>query len=334
MVGGEAVDGSFMSLPPIPAIVAVLFCAALFVLLFQYLFPRPAPWRLVGAAVVAGAVCTYGLSVILRHLVGAGLASFDSLTTIPAAFTFAILRVGLPEELTKAVATLIALAPFWRRVSPAQAFQATLYCAVGFAIVENQGYATAFGQHALLMAFGRGFLATLTHTLLAMIFGLFLMRFVAHGWRQWHLLVIGYLVTAAAHALYDTGMLPILSEFLRTKNVTVPTMLMALPVVLVSIALVLVTGLWALRRAIRRAACDDLIVTEAGHQATVRRWRWSGNTMLPLGVLGFVAAIAWGVFAEVPQPDKPDLGNALMSAFGFAGAILAMILGWVLRQKR
>ena len=178
-----------MTLPPIPAIAAVLFCAALFVLLFQYLFPRPAPWRLVGAAVVAGAVCTYVLSVILRHLVGTGPASFDDLTTIPAAFTFAILRVGLPEELTKAVAALLALAPFWRRVSPAQAFQAALYSAVGFAIVENQGYATAFGQHALLIAFGRGFLATLTHTLLAMIFGLFLMRFVAHGWRHWHLLV-------------------------------------------------------------------------------------------------------------------------------------------------
>ena len=91
-----------MTLPPIPAIAAVLFCAALFVLLFQYLFPRPAPWRLVGAAVVAGGVCTYVLSLILRHLVGTGPARFDDLTTIPAAFTFAILHVGLPEELTKA----------------------------------------------------------------------------------------------------------------------------------------------------------------------------------------------------------------------------------------
>lgn len=323
-----------MTLPPIPAIAAVLFCAALFVLLFQYLFPRPAPWRLVGAAVVAGAVCTYVLSLVLRQLMDTGLTSFDNLTTIPAAFSFAILRVGLPEELTKAVAALLALAPFWRRATPAQAFQAVLFCAIGFAIVENQGYATAFGQHAMLMAFGRGFLATLTHTLLSMIFGLFLMRFVAHGWRQWHLLIIGYLVAAGTHALYDTGMLPILSEFLRTRNVTVPTMLMALPVVLVGIALVLVAGLWSLRRAIRRAACDDLIVTEARHQAVVRRWRWSGNIVLPLGFLGLVAAIAWGVFAEVPQPDKPDLGTALISASGFAGAIFAMILGWVLRQKR
>lgn len=333
-----------MTLPPIPAIAAVLFCAALFILLFQYLFPRPAPWRLVGAAVVAGAVCTYVLSLVLRHLVGTGPASFDDLTTIPAAFTFAILRVGLPEELTKSVAALLALAPFWRRVTPAQAFQAALYSAVGFAIVENQGYATAFGQHALLMAFGRGFLATLTHTLLAMIFGLFLMRFVAHGWRHWHLLIIGYLVAAGAHALYDTGMLPILSEYLRAardagsfmagQSVSVDTLLTAVPVMIGGITLVLVAGLGALRRAIRRAACDDLIVTEARHHAVVRRWHWSGNIVLPLGVLALVAAIAWGVFAEAPQPGKPDLANALISTFGFAGGLFAMIVGWVLWQKR
>lgn len=329
-----------MTLPPIPAIAAVLFCAALFILLFQYLFPRPAPWRLVGAAVVAGAACTYVLSVILRHLVGTGPASFDGLTTIPAAFTFAILRVGLPEELTKAVAALLALAPFWRRVSPAQAFQAALYAAVGFAIVENQGYAAAFGQKAVLMAFGRGFLATLTHTLLAMIFGLFLMRFVAHGWRGWHLLVMGYLAAAGAHALYNTGLLPIVAEALRAMragdlaSINVPTIAGAVPFVIGGITLVLVAGLWALRRAIRRAACDDLIVTEARHQAVVRRWHWSGTIVLPFGFLALVAAIAWGMFAEASQPDKPDLANALISIFGFAGGIFAMIAGWVLWQKR
>jgi RsiW-degrading membrane proteinase PrsW (M82 family) len=329
-----------MSLPPVPAIAAVLFCAALFILLFQYLFPRPAPWRLAAAAVVASGVCTYLLSVILRYLVGTGLAGFDGLTTIPAAFSFAILRVGLPEEATKVVATLIALAPFWRKVTPAQAFQASLFSAVGFAIVENQGYATAFGQHAMLMAFGRGFLATFTHSLLAMIFGLFLMRFVAHGWRHWHILVIGYLAAAGCHALYDTGLLPILAETLRAMrggdlaNINVEVILGAVPFVIGGIALVLAAGLWSLRRAIRRAACDDLVVTEARHQAMVRRWRLSGTILLPLGFLGLAAAIAWGVFSEAPQPDKPDLGNALISTFGFAGAIFAMILGWVVRQKR
>jgi biopolymer transport protein ExbB/TolQ len=41
------------------------------------------------------------------------------------------------------------------------------------------------------------------------------------------------------------------------------------------------------------------------------------------------------VFAGSPQATpEPDLGAALVTASGFAAAIFAMILGWVLRQKR
>jgi len=324
-----------MTLAPIPALVAVLFCAALFILLFQYLFPRPAPWRLAGAALLAGILCTLLLSVMLHRFVETGLSSFDGLTSLSAALPFAIWRIGLPEEAAKSLAALLALIPFWRRATPAQAFQTSLFVAVGFAIVENQGYATAFGQHAMLMAFGRGFLATLTHSLLAMIFGLFLMRFAARGWRDWHLPVIGYLVAAGAHALYDTGMLPILSEFLRTNNVSTPTVVTAAPVVVGGIALVLVGGLWSLRRAIRRAAAEDEISADPRHQAVVRRWRWSGNLLLLLGLVGLVAAIATGIYAESPEGgDMADLGAALLIAIGFAATVFAMVLGWVLRQKR
>ena len=325
-----------MTLASIPALVAVLFCAALFILLYQFIFPRRAPWLLVGAAVLAGIICTLLLGVALRHLVGTGLASFEGLRTVSAALPFAILRVGLPEEGVKALAAMLALAPFWRRATPAQAFQAPLFAAVGFAIVENQGYATVFGNYAMIMAFGRGFLATLTHTLLAMIFGLFLMRFVARGWRHWHLPVIGYLVAAGVHALYDTGMLPILSEYLGTKNVSESTMIAALPVVVGGIALVLIGGLWSLRKAIRQAAGEDAITVEPQHQAAVRRWRWSGNILMLLGLLGLAAATASAVFAESPQAatSTPDLGKELIVASGFGASIFFMILGWVLRQKR
>ena len=194
------------------------------------------------------------------------------------------------------------------------------------------------------MAFGRGFLATLTHTLLAMIFGLFLMRFVAHGWRQWHLVVIGYLAAAGAHALYDTG--PVADpprEALKgdarpvdVASISVPIIANpAVPYVIGGITLVLVAGLWALRRAIRRAACDDLIVSEAHHQAVVRRWHLSGNIVLPLGALALIAAIAWAMLAEgAPQPGKPDLDNALIIIIGFASGVFAMIVGWMMWQKR
>ncbi len=177
-----------MTLASIPALLAVLFCATLFILLFQYLFPRPAPWKLIGAALAAGIICTIALTQILRQFVPPGLSGLEELTTIATALPFAVFRVGLPEEGAKALGAVLALLPFWRRATPPAAFQAALVVAVGFAIVENLGYAKAFGEHAMLMAFGRGFLATLIHTLVAMIFGAFLMRFVARGWRHWHLL--------------------------------------------------------------------------------------------------------------------------------------------------
>ena len=85
-----------MTLAPIPALAAVLVCAALFILLYQYLFPRPAPWRLVGAALLTGIVCTFLLGVILHRVVETGLSSFEVLTTISAALPFAIWRIGLP----------------------------------------------------------------------------------------------------------------------------------------------------------------------------------------------------------------------------------------------
>jgi len=323
-----------MTLAPIPAVLAILFCATLFVLLFQYLFPRRAPWKLVGVAVLAGIVCTILLSLVLRRFVAPGLSGLETLTSISSALPFAILRVGLPEEGTKALAAMLALLPFWRRATPAEAFQAALFVAVGFAIVENQGYATVFGDYAILIAFGRGILATLTHTLLAMIFGAFLMRFVARGWRHWHLPVIGYLAAAGCHALYDAGMLPILAEYLTTKTVGIPTVLTAMPIVVGGIALVLIAGLWSLRNAIRRAASDDPITAEPHHQATVRRWRWSANALLLPGGVGLVAAIAYAVFTETPQSETPDLRNALVAVTGFAAAVFALILSWVLRQKR
>jgi hypothetical protein len=110
--------------------------------------------------------------------------------------------------------------------------------------------------------------------------------------------------------------------------------LRALPMIIGGIGLVLVAGLWSLRRAIRRAACDDMITTEASHRAAVRRWHWSGNGLLLIGAVGFVAAITWGMTAEAPATVTPDMETALLTAIGFAGPIFLVILGWLARQKR
>ena len=324
-----------MTLNDSPTLLIGLFCAGLFILLFQYLFPRRAPWRLVACALVSGIIVTYLLTVILRHAVEPGLDALQGLHSSWDAVRFATLRAALPEEATKGVATLLALLPFWRRANPAQAFQAALIVAVGFALVENRGYAAAFEGYGVLIAFGRGFMATFIHATVAMTFGAFLMRFVAGGWKGWHHILLGYLAASVCHALHDAGLMLPTAEYLRTGTVAPMTVLSAAPMVLLGFGLLLVWGLWSLRYATRRAARGDPIVEEPRHQLAVRRWRRAGAVLLVLGGLGLIGAIVWIVLAEsaTGEPNKAML-YGLVGAGGIIGALFLLLLGWVLRQKR
>jgi hypothetical protein len=149
-------------------------------------------------------------------------------------------------------------------------------------------------------------------------------------------------VPADCHALYDVGMLPIMAEYVKglraggglKATVSIPTVLSSVPFVIAGITLVLIAGLWSLRSAIRRAAADDPITADPRHQTIVRRWRWSANTLLVLGGVGLIGAIAYAVLVESPQTETPDLPAALNGVIGFAAAIFALIVSWVLRQSR
>jgi RsiW-degrading membrane proteinase PrsW (M82 family) len=311
-----------------------LFCAALFILLFQYLFPRRAPWLLVACALVSGLVVTYILTLILKHSVEPGLTALQQLTSLADAMRFATLRAALPEEATKSIGALLALVPFWRRATPAQAFQAALIAAIGFAIVENRGYAAAFAEYGLLIAFGRGFMASFIHATVAMTFGAFLMRFVAGGWKGWHLILFGYLAASALHALHDAGLMLPASEFLRTGTVTPETVISAAPMIVFGFGALLVCGLWSLRDATRRAAQGDPITEDLRHQAWVRRWRLAGNIVLVLGALCVAGAIAWIFLGNAAEGDRAAMQQGLILVGGIVLGLFALLLGWVLRQKR
>lgn len=318
----------------LPALLVGLLCAVFFILLFQYLFPRPAPWRLVACALGAGIVVTYLFTLLLEHFAVPTMAAIQQLKTLSDALRFAALRAALPEEATKGIATLVALLPFWRRATPAQAFQAALIVAVGFAVVENRGYAAAFHGYALLIAIGRGLLATFIHATVAMIFGAFLMRFVAGGWRGWHLPILGYLAASLAHALHDAGLMLPMVEFMTTETVAPDTVLSAIPMVLFGFGLLLVWGLWSLGNATRRAAAGDSLTDDPQHQAIVRNWRRAANVMLVIGALGLAGAIAWLVVAETTGDQADVLRQGLTGAVGVAIGLFLVLLSWVLRQKR
>jgi hypothetical protein len=105
--------------------------------------------------------------------------------------------------------------------------------------------------------------------------------------------------------------------------------------VLFGSGVLLVSGLWSLRSATRRAALGDPIVEEPRHQRSVWRWRLAGNVFLVLGGLGLIAAIIWIVLAE-SQPGEPDKAMlyGMFGAGAIIGALFLFLIGWVLRQKR
>lgn len=322
-----------MTLDFIAPLLTGLVCAALFVLLFQKLFPRPAPWGLTALALLSGIVITAIFTLLLVRFAMPGLEALQALSSQAEALRFAILRVGLPEEATKALAALLALLPFRRRATPAQAFQCALFAAIGFAIVENSGYVAAFESYGMLVALGRGLVATFMHALLAMIFGGFLMRFVAGGWRGWHLPLLGYLAASACHALYDVGLLLPAGEFLRTGSVGVETMLAAFPVVLAGFGLLFAAGFWSLGRATRRAAAADPIAADPAHQRSVRNWRRTSGIAFSVGALALGGGVAWALMGDFITTDTDEL-QAYAWLGTMIGALFAILLGIVLRQKR
>lgn len=354
-----------MTLAAIPSFLAILFCASLFVLLYQYLLPRPAPWRLVAVALGAGMACTLALVGIMTYLITGAHEQFLEIDSLLGALPIAIFRAGLPEEFVKALAAFLAILMFRRHISPAAAFQVPLFVAVGFAVVENNGYSDAFPEFRMLIAFGRGFMATFIHSLLAVIQGVILMRMVmprvgtaegslepdaaaaatpsgALDWSKWYIPLLGMLVAAACHAFYDWGLLPLTAEFLRTGTVQEATAGLPLAVGACGIATLFVAGLWCLKIGTRRAAMWDPIVNEPRHIARVATWRKAGMWVMLLAAVVFIGGIGCFVMAGISgfkagaeaaaSPQVQQL--ALIGALGVAGAIFLTIIGWVVRQKR
>jgi len=341
-------------IPPLPSLAAVLVCAALMVTLYQVLFPRPARWYVVALALVLGGALTISLTVLLTPT-GERLSEIHDLWS---ALRIVVLTVGLPEEAVKGVAALVTILVFRRVMTPPMAFQAALFAALGFAVVENALYAKAFESVSLLIALGRGFIASFIHSLMMMIQGTFLMRFVATGWRRWHLPVIGWLLAAAAHAGFDWGMLQPLTVYL-TKGGDPMAMeaaiMQALPVLIVGIPAPFIIGLWLFRGALRQAGDTEAALfsefdeSSAGDLALYKRrlgrWQRAGNVLVTIGVVGFVVAIgiagyvaaSGGLPPPSPQATPPDLGE-VKGSIGVTAAIVAspaaFILGLLLRWKR
>jgi RsiW-degrading membrane proteinase PrsW (M82 family) len=331
-------------IPPLPSMIAVLVCAALMVTLYQALFPRPARWPLVALALVLGGGLTFFLTLLLTPT-GQRLGEIHDLWS---ALRIVVLTVGLPEEAVKGLAALIALLALrlaGRAPTPAEAFQAALFAALGFAVVENALYAKAFAEVSLLIALGRGFIASFIHSLMMMIQGTFLARLVASGWRRWDLAILGWLCAAAAHAGFDWGMLRPLVVYLQKGDeaAMIAAVLPSLPVLVIGIPAPFVIGLWLFHRALRAAGVADPRSQEPGYPARIARWRKAGGIVMILGAVTLVASLVGLIVLSVTMAQHLAPGATAAPQQMLAGTIatgglvlgiMALVLGWLLRQKR
>ncbi|MDQ7246275.1 PrsW family intramembrane metalloprotease [Dongia sedimenti] len=336
--------------PPILVIVAVLFCAGLLTAFYQALFPRPARWPLIGAAFVLGAAITavyaYFLPPASERLVGI----VDAWTALKAM----ALAAGLPEEAVKLAATLIALFLFRRGLTPAEAFQASLVTALGFAALENIQYARALPEAALPIAFGRGIVASFVHSMMGMFLGTFLAALVRSGWRRWDYVVIGYAVAALAHSLFDWGLVRPLLEYLRNQKIRPESVMEALPIIIPCVLGVIIASLTLFVRQLKLcgAEYDDAqraaVFDDAGglaferHLGLRRRWRKVGNVIGIVGLVGSIVMVVAASLAMRGQPQPTDLSQVTPEEL-HASIVMTVILvfspmlimtGILVRQKQ
>ena len=343
--------------PPILAIVAVLFCAGLLTTFYQAIFPRPARWWLMLLAFVSGMGVTGGYVMMLSP----AAERLAGITDTWSALRVMAEAAGLPEEAVKLIATALALGLAFflssRRPTPAEAFQTALVAALGFAALENLQYARALPEAAVPVAFGRGIVASFVHSMMAMFQGYFLARFVRDGWRRWHLPVIGYLVAATAHSLFDWGLVRPLIEYFKTQTVRPEAVMEALPIIIPCIFGVIIVSLFLFRRELKKsgaeyetaelaAMLDDVVPeTLEQHRRLCARWRRVGDVLIVIGAMGLVATIAGAVVmsnALQGQPQPTDLSQvtpdqlraSVILTVALAASPMLILFGWLTRQKQ
>ena len=340
--------------PPILAIIAVLACAALLTAFYQALFPRPARWKLIGTAFVLGMAITAGYAAMLppasERLIG--------ITDAWSALQAMALAAGIPEEAVKLLALMITLVVFRKGLTPAEAFQAGLVVALGFAALENLQYARALPDAAEWVALGRGVVASFVHSMMAMFAGTFIAAFVrCGGWKRWDLVVAGYAVAALAHSLFDWGLVRPLLEYFRTQQIKPETVMQALPIAIPCVLGVIIGALVLFVRQLKicgreyDAAQQAAVFDEAGSQAHARhlalrrRWRKIGNVILIVGIIGLIGSIIAVVAASLamqgqPQPTElsqvsPDeLRASVIMTVVLVFSPMLILFGILVRQKQ
>lgn len=318
----------------VSADVLVLLCAGVFALLFQALFPRSARWPVLLFAVAAAV----GFAALYASQLSPGRLS--GISDPWSALRAMVLAAGLPEEAVKLAATLLTFFVFARSLRPAEAAQASLMVALGFALFENLSFSRLFPEAGMWVVLGRAVFGSFAHSMMGMIQGFFLAGLVRSGWRRLDLVALGYLIAAAAHSLYNWGLVRPMLAYQQDKSVDPETAAEALQIAVPCVLSVVLLSLFLFSLELRRSGGEDPLSANPEHQVKVARWRRVGGRMIGVGVVGIVGSLAvlatrgaLGMSIGAGETPEPVWASALTTV---AVQVMPMltVIGVLVRNKR
>lgn len=156
-----------------------------------------------GGGLASGLLASIGNGMAAAALgIEGGVAAVIEGTASAAALPWLALFVGCNEEILKAAAAVLLTRRLGDLDEPIDAPLYAMMTALGFAVIENLEYASAFG-HAVLLP--RYLLATSVHVALAVIWGTAWARghFLEPRKPLWRVMAPAVTVAAVLHALWD-----------------------------------------------------------------------------------------------------------------------------------
>jgi len=203
----------------VAAIAIVVTITALWVLATQHLLSARIKWRVVGLALLLGALSP--LPILLAFDLG-GVIPMPQDPGLDDALAASLGLAAIPEELVKAIAVVTVILLLRHHsvshndIDPATAFRLPILCGLGFAAVENIAYSldvdlasmfSAKFEYPLIVPLARSILASLLHASLGCLMGLFFTRFAVEGRLRWSAAFAGYAAAVIGHAAVNWGLI-------------------------------------------------------------------------------------------------------------------------------
>lgn len=146
-------------------------------------------------------------------------------SNLPGLFTYAVLVIGVIEELVKMVPFLLVVLRFAEFNEPIDGIIYASFIALGFSAVENLSYVAYLTK---LEAYSRGFAGPVVHIVFASIWGYFIGRAYLTRKALGPTILTALFMTALCHGIYDF-------------------IVIGLPAVALPLSAMLIAGLWIWR---------------------------------------------------------------------------------------